>query len=530
MTITEENLPLDSNFDYAVQMFGIVKEFPGILANDHIDFEVKRGEIHALLGENGAGKTTLMNILYALYSANKGDIFINGNITFMKNPYHAMKNGIGMVHQHFMLVPVMTVAENIVLGSEPKSLGICLNQQQMRSKVLEISQQFELHVNPDEYIENMPVGLQQRVEILKILYREANILILDEPTAVLTPQEVKALFKTLKSLKKQGKTIIIITHKLKECLALSDRITVLKGGRLVGTVNTTETNAEELAYMMVGHRIVESKKETLTAGYTLLKINDLKVLNESGILAVNNINLELHASEILGIAGVVGNGQKELAESICGLRRIESGNIEIVDRNDYLHTYSKISPRTLSNMGLSYIPEDRQKTGTVAEFSIAENLILGIQHNKRFYHKKNYLSRMFIDWGTIKRNAKKLIDKFDIRTPSSSTKIRYLSGGNQQKVIVARELSKDPKIVIAVQPTRGLDVGVIDYVHNQLLELRKAGKAILLISSELDEILTLSDRIAVIYEGEIIGYQDPKITTEKRLGLLMAGQRDLGGN
>jgi simple sugar transport system ATP-binding protein len=500
-------------------MENIVKRFPGVLANDHINLEIRKGEIHALLGENGAGKTTLMNILYGLYGPDDdiGKIFINGKEVFIKEPIDAMNSGIGMVHQHFMLVPIMTVAENVILGAETTFSGVRLNYSFSRERVSQISRENGLDIDPDAVIENLPVGLQQRVEIIKILYRGAEILILDEPTAVLTPQEVVELFKTLKALKEeQGKTIIIITHKLKEPMALADRITVLRRGKVVGTVNRDDTSAKDLAEMMIGRKQVALQKSKPDTTETLLNIENLYVEGERGQVAVKGINLEIHGGEILGIAGVVGNGQSELAEAITGLRPVKDGNILLTGKN-----LKNSSTREIYDTGLSYIPEDRQKTGTVGQFTVAENLILGIHHYKKWFLKG--LFSYFFDLKNVNSNADTSIHNYDIRTPSIFTKISSLSGGNQQKVVVARELSKNPYVVIASQPTRGLDVGVIEYVHQRLLEIRNSGKGVLLISSDLDEILAISDRIAVMFEGEIVSIEDPQTTNEQRLGLLMAG-------
>ncbi|MFX0210086.1 MAG: ABC transporter ATP-binding protein [Candidatus Hodarchaeota archaeon] len=503
-------------------MIDIVKRFPGVLANDHINLRIKRGEIHALLGENGAGKTTLMNILYGLYGPDdeNSKILIDGHEAVIKEPIDAMSYGIGMVHQHFMLVPVMTVAENVILGSEPTFHGLRLNVSKMRKQVLEISREFGIEIDPDAVIETIPVGLQQRVEILKILYRGANILILDEPTAVLTPQEVTSLFKTLHTLQNQGKTIILITHKLKEPMALADRITVLRDGKAIGTVNRTDTSPEQLAEMMIGRKLVKLKKESPKIGESILKIQNLFVEDERGQMAVKGISFDVKAGEIVGIAGVVGNGQQELAEAITGLRKAHSGTIQLLDIN-----ITNSNARNVYDLGLSYIPEDRNKSGSVGEFTIAENLIIGLHHHAKWYYQKKLLSQFF-NWRKVFDESKEMVKQFDVRTPSIFTKIHSLSGGNVQKVIVAREISKNPTVIVASQPTRGLDVGVIEYVHNRLLELRNTGKAVLLISSDLDEILTLSDRIAVIFEGNIISFEDPKHTNERRLGLLMAGHKD----
>ncbi|MFX1504654.1 MAG: ABC transporter ATP-binding protein [Promethearchaeota archaeon] len=520
MTISNHSTTTSKD-QLAVKMDNIVKHFPGVLANDHINLEIKSGEIHALLGENGAGKTTLMNILYGLYEPDgkEGKIFVDGKEVSIKKPMDAMSLGIGMVHQHFMLIPIMTVAENVILGSEPTFNGIRLDQSSMRKEVARISREYGLEIDPEEKIEKLPVGLQQRVEIVKILYRGANILILDEPTAVLVPQEVTALFKTLRILQQQGKTIIIITHKLKEPMALADRITVLRRGKLIGTVESSQTSPEELAEMMIGRKLIKIKKTPSERGKILLKVENLSVEGDRGQVAVHGVNFDLREGEILGIAGVVGNGQLELVEAITGLRPIQSGTLQLLDSDITGH-----DTRTIYDLGLSYIPEDRQKTGSVGEFTVAENLIIGLHHHQEWY-REGVLSK-FMNWGKVYDESRDLTKQFDIRTPSIFTKIRSLSGGNQQKVIVARELSKNPSVILAGQPTRGLDVGVIEYVHRRLIEMRDEGKGVLLISSDLDELLTLSDRIAVMYEGEIISYEDPQNTSEQRLGLLMAGHAD----
>ncbi|MHA2226190.1 MAG: ABC transporter ATP-binding protein [Candidatus Hodarchaeales archaeon] len=507
---------------FVIEMVNIVKNFSGVTANDNISLKIRKGEIHALLGENGAGKTTLMNILYGLYTPDdeKSKIFINGNETLIKNPIDAMSNGIGMVHQHFMLVPIMTVAENVILGSEPTFNRTKLDTFKIRETVLNISRQYSLDIEPDAYIENLPVGLQQRVEIIKILYRGAEILILDEPTAVLIPQEVEELFKTLEALREQGNTIILITHKLREPMIIADRITVLRDGKVIGTVKRTETSPEQLAEMMIGRKLVKLKKTPGKLGKVLLKVQDIFVENDKEQMAVKGITLNIKEGEILGVAGVVGNGQKELAEAITGLRKIKSGTILLKN----IET-TKFNAKRIYDLGLAYIPEDRNKFGSVGEFTISENLILGIHHHKDWYYSNNLLSKFF-NWKRVHSKSKERVQQFDIRTPSILTNIHSLSGGNVQKVIVAREISKNPVVIIAAQPTRGLDVGVIEYVHRRIIELRDSGKAVLLISSELDEILTLSDRIAVIFEGQIISFEDPMETNELKLGLLMAGHKE----
>ncbi len=522
MSLSQTSTSSSQQPDYIVQMLNIVKIFPGTIANDNVNFHLKRGEIHALLGENGAGKTTLMNVLYGLYGSDNEEskIIINGNEVSIKEPIDAMNNGIGMVHQHFMLVPIMTVAENIVLGAEPCFNGVRINENQVRKKVLEISKENNLEIDPDSTIEDLPVGIQQRVEILKILYRGADILILDEPTAVLTPQEVTALFKTLKGLQNQGKTIIIITHKLKEPMALADRITVLRKGKFIATVNKDDTTPFKLAEMMTGRKLHKLVKEVKTPGKKLLEIKGISAFDDRQQLALDNVSLEVMEGEIVGIAGVVGNGQTELAEAITGLRPIHTGSVILLGKD-----VTSKNPREIYDIGLAYIPEDRQKDGSIKESAIPENLILGLHHKEKWYRKG--LFSFLLDYNKINSEAEKLVAQFDIRTPSIFTSIGSLSGGNQQKVIVARELSKEPSLILAAQPTRGLDVGVIEYVHTRLLELRKENKGVLLISSDLDEILTLSDRIAVMYEGEIVAFEDPQTTNEQKLGLLMAGHTDI---
>ncbi|MHA2294482.1 MAG: ABC transporter ATP-binding protein [Candidatus Hodarchaeales archaeon] len=515
MIVSNQNVT-DSEVTYAVQMIDIVKKFPGVLANDHVNIDIRKGEIHALLGENGAGKTTLMNILYGLYGPDGGNIVINDRKVMVRDPIDAMNNGIGMVHQHFMLVPIMSVAENVALGAEPSFNGIRLNMAEMRQKVNDISSEYGMEIDPDIKIENLPVGLQQRVEILKILYRKAEILILDEPTAVLTPQEVTELFKTLEFLRQEGKTIVIITHKLKEPMALADRITVLRGGRMIGTVNRENTSAEELAEMMIGRKLMKIEKHPPKQGKILLEIQDLHVEGERGKMAVRGVNLDVKSGEIVGIAGVVGNGQSELAEAITGLKVIQKGSVRLLDKD-----ITGYNPRKIYDIGLSYIPEDRRKDGSIGDFTVAENLILALHHHRKWYRAG--ILRFFMNWRRINDEATDKVKRFDIRTPSVLTRLKSLSGGNQQKVIVARELSKNPSVILAAQPTRGLDVGVIEYVHSRLLELRNDGKGVLLVSSDLDEILAMSDRIVVMYEGEIVAHENPQDTDERRLGLLMAG-------
>lgn len=500
----------------AVEMKSITKQFGDFTANNNISLDVKKGEIHALLGENGAGKSTLMNVLYGLYTPTSGEIYINGEKKDIKDPNDAIKNGLGMVHQHFMLVEPFTVVENIILGMEPTKKGGALDIKTARKNVMEISERYGLKIDPDEKVENISVGMQQRVEILKALYRGADILIFDEPTAVLTPQEIDELISIIKGLSDQGKTIIIITHKLKEIKAMANRCTIIRRGEKIETVKVSEVSESELADMMVG-RQVEFKvdKKDQEPGDNVLKVENLVVQDFRKINQVNGLNLELKSGEILGIAGVDGNGQSELLEALTGLRHIESGNVFLKNED-----ITNKTPRQIQENGLYNIPEDRQRRGLVLEFTIAENLILENFDNDKF-SKKGVLKK-----DEINEFAEKLTEKFDIRPRNINYLAGDLSGGNQQKVIIAREITNDPDVLIAAQPTRGLDVGAIEYVHKYLVEQRNKGKAILLISFELDEILKLSDRISVIYEGEIVKTMKRKETNEREIGLLMAGGKD----
>lgn len=496
----------------AVEMQNITKRFPGVVANDDITFSVLKGEIHGLLGENGAGKTTLMNILYGLYEPDSGEIYVHNQKADISEPSDAISLGIGMIHQHFMLIPPFTVAENVVLGIEPLR-GLLLDREKAAKEVQEISHKYGLAVDPNVKVQELSVGIEQRVEILKALYRGAEILILDEPTAVLTPQEGEELFKVMKSLKEEGKTIIFITHKLKEPMATCDRITVLRKGKLVGTVLAEKTDISSLARMMVGRDVCfEVEKRPHPYGSTVMEVKELEVYNDRGIKALQGVNLVLRKGEILGIAGVEGNGQLELVETLTGLRKAATGKILIKGRDMINH-----SARDIIMAGVSHIPEDRQKRGLILDFSLAENLILGSHFVKPFSH------RFRMDYRRIYTYSDRLVEAFDIRGTGIESQVKYLSGGNQQKVIVAREIGRRPEIIIASQPTRGLDVGAIEYVHEQLLKMREDGMAILLISADLDEVLSLSDRVAVIYEGKIVGERDPQKATEEELGLLMAG-------
>ncbi len=498
----------------AVEMRGITKTFPSVVANDKIDFHVEKAEVHGLLGENGAGKTVLMNILYGLYQADAGRISVNGKEVEMDSPSTAIKMGIGMVHQHFMLVPSLTVAENVILGKEPTKNKVLLDMNSALNDVKDFYERYKLEVDLKAPIHTLPVGAQQRVEILKALYRGADILILDEPTSVLTPQEVEELFKAIRALKEQGKTVIFISHKLREVLAICDRVTVLRRGKVVGTVKADETDLGELAKMMVGRKVVFTfKKKRVKTREVVLKIEDLKAIDDRGLPALKGVAFEVCAFEILGIAGVEGNGQTELGEVLTGLRKAIEGKI-LVDTKDI----TKTSPGERIKLGISHVPEDRHKRGLILDFSVVENLILGI-HNKPPFT----VGRVRLNFEKASNYAKRLIKDFSIKTPNKDTPVRHLSGGTQQRVVVAREFSRKPKLIIASQPTRGLDVGATEYVRKKLVEMRDQGCAVLLISADLDEIWALSDRIAVIYEGKIVAIKDPEKTSEQELGILMAG-------
>ena len=496
----------------AVEMKNISKVFGNFVANDAIDLTVKKGEIHALLGENGAGKSTLMNILYGLYSPTSGTIKINGQVVNFNGPRDAIKKGLGMVHQHFMLIEPFSVVENIILGEEPVN-GIVLDQKKARQDVMELSDKYGLKINPDAKIEDISVGMQQRVEILKALYRKAEILIFDEPTAVLTPQEILELIEILQSLAEEGKSIIIITHKLDEIKALASKCTIIRRGKKIDTVNVSEVSEVELAEMMVGRQVqFKTEKQKAITGNKALIIEDLHVKDARGIMKVENFDLTLYQGEILGIAGVDGNGQSELLEALTGLRKIESGKISLLNKD-----ITNASPKEIRESGLNNIPEDRNKRGLVQEFTVAENLIL-----QRFAEEP-YSKNSILKDKAIHEHAVQLMEDYDIRPRDPEYFAGSLSGGNQQKVILAREIEDGPDVLIAAQPTRGLDVGAIEYIHRFLVEQRDDGKAVLLISFELDEILNLSDRIAVIFEGKIVKILDGEKANEKDLGLLMAG-------
>ncbi|MCP3739156.1 ABC transporter ATP-binding protein [Rossellomorea sp. BNER] len=500
--------------DFVIEMLNIRKEFPGIVANDNITLQLKKGEIHALLGENGAGKSTLMNVLFGLYQPEKGEIRVRGKKVNISNPNIANDLGIGMVHQHFMLVDTFTVTENIILGREPNKMGT-VDIKKAEKEIREISDRYGLSVDPTAKISEISVGMQQRVEILKTLYRGAEILIFDEPTAVLTPQEIKELIQIMKTLIKEGKSIILITHKLKEIMEVCDRVTVIRKGEGIGTLDVEGTNPNELASLMVGREVTfKTEKTPSRPKGNVLEISNLVVKDHRNIPVVKQLDLEVKAGEIVGIAGVDGNGQNELIEAITGLMKAESGSIKLNNKE-----ILNMKPRKITESGVGHIPQDRHKHGLVLDFPIGENMAL------QNYYIKPYSNAGILNYKKIYEKARNLIKEFDVRTPTEYTMARALSGGNQQKAIIGREVDRDPDLLIAAQPTRGLDVGAIEFIHSRLIEQRDNGKAVLLLSFELDEIINVSDRIAVIYEGKIVSIVDPKETTEQELGLLMAGSK-----
>lgn len=496
-----------------LELRGITKRFPGVVANDHVELTLKKGEIHALLGENGAGKTTLMNILYGLYQPDEGEIVVNGKKLEVHSPTDAINAGIGMVHQHFMLIPVFTVTENVMLGDEISGPAGILERGEASKRIRKISEDYHLDVDPDALISTLPVGIQQRVEIIKLLYRNADILILDEPTAVLTPQEADELFKILKSLTAQGKSIIFISHKLREVLTIADRITVIRLGKVVGSTTPKKADENKLASMMVGREVLlRVKKKEAKLGKPVLRLSELRVADDRHHITVDGLSFEVHAGEILGVAGVQGNGQTELVEAITGLRQPVSGTIELLGK-DITHA----GPRQITELGSAHIPEDRQRDGLVLGFPVADNLVLNTYYLAPFSRGINLQEKAILE------TAQKHIHDFDVRTPSAMTPVGSLSGGNQQKVIVARELSRPVKFIVASQPTRGLDVGSIEYIHKQLIARRDQGAAVLLVSPELDEVMQLADRIAVMYRGKIVDILDAKSADKAEVGLLMAG-------
>ena len=496
-----------------VEMKNIVKKFPGMIANKNINFTLKEREIHVLLGENGAGKTTLMNILYGIYKQDEGEIFINSKKVNIKNPKNSIALGIGMVHQHFMLVHNFTVMENIVLGCEPTKLGVLVNFEESYLKVKKIIDMYGFNIDPYSKIEDISVGQQQKVEILKILYKGANIIILDEPTAVLTPSEISELGIIMKNLVREGKTIILITHKLKEVMSMSDRVTIIRRGELIQTVNTKDTSIDELANLMVGRPInLNVYREKIKDFPNILEVKDLRVKDNRGLDVLKGVNFGVQAGEIFGIAGVGGNGQSELVDIITGIKKCTSGEVIFDGEN-----ITNMSPRYIIDKKISNVPEDRHKTGLVLQHPLYENAILGMQHTETFG------KGIFLNYNIVKKYTSDIIKEFDVRTVSYNVEASSLSGGNQQKLIIGREIYKNPKLIIVFQPTRGLDVGAIEYIHRRLIDERDKGKAILLVSLELDEVLSLSDRIGVMYDGKIVKVLDRNVADENKIGILMAG-------
>ena len=501
----------DNGYDLVIQTKGLTKRFSHVVANDNVSVDVRKGEIHCFLGENGAGKSTLSECLYGFFQPDSGQILFKGKPVKISSPSVAIDLGIGMVHQHFVLVEPLTVVENIVLGTKP--MGLFPNLSEAEAKIQELCGAYGVELNPRAKIWQLSVGQQQWVEILKALYVGIDLLILDEPTAVLTPQESERLFEVLQQMKAKGLSIIFITHKLKEVMRVSDRVTILRKGKLVDTVNTADMTREDLACMMVGREVVfRVEKEAVERGAPVLQIKDLTVKNDWKVNALCGINLTLHKNEIIGIAGVGGNGQKELFEALVGIRKVEQGEVKM--NGD---TVTDFSPRQIMTMGIGHVPEDRIQMGLIPDFSVAENLILG-------HHRDAPVRKGFnIDNSYMRDFAEQCVEEFDIVTPSIDQQTQFLSGGNQQKVILARELNQKPRVILANQPTRGLDVGVIEYVHSQLLEMRREGVGILLFSEDLDEIMNLSDRIAVLYKGEIMGVVNSKDARIDEIGLMMAG-------
>lgn len=495
-----------------LELVGITKRFGSLLANDGVSLTLEKGEVHCLLGENGAGKTTLMNVLFGLLRPDEGEIRVNGQRVRIADPGDAIRHGIGMVHQHFMLVPVFTAAENVVLGFEPTRMLGWFDRRRADAEIRRLSAEFGLDVDPHAVVEDLPVGVQQRVEILKALFRDANTLILDEPTSVLTPQETDALFRIMRSLTADGRSILFITHKLKEVLAVADRITVIRRGRVVGTTTPQESGESELASMMVGRNVeLVVRKERADPGPVVLELRGLTILDERGLSVVDHVDLDVHAGEIVALAGVQGNGQTELAEAIAGLRPVAEGTIRVGDES-----LTSASPLRSIRAGVAHVPEDRQVDGLVLPMTLADNLVLDMYADARF---ARHGSRRL---GEVRANAEEKLGEFDIRAFDVEDPVSTLSGGNQQKVVLARELSRPVKLLLASQPTRGLDVGSIEYVHARIVEQRDKGVAVLIISSELDEVLALGDRIAVMFRGRITGICDASAGRE-RIGLMMAG-------
>ncbi len=491
----------------------ITKRFPGVVANDDISLGIRKGEIHAVVGENGSGKSTLMSIVYGLYQADSGEILVRGEPADITDPKIAIDLGLGMVFQHFMLVDTLTVAENVILRAEPHRFRF-IDYKKAISEVAKLADDYGLRVDPLAKVADISVGQEQRVEILKALYRRAEVLILDEPTAVLTPQETEELFEVMQNLREQGNTIVFITHKIKEVLAISDRVSVLRRGELIGTRNTSETSDRELAEMMVGREVLlRVEKTPATPGDTVISIEGLSVRDQRGTEAVKDVSLDIRSGEVLGIAGVEGNGQQQLVEAITGLTRPESGRITL-----HGHPIHNLNPMRIKKRRVSYIPEDRHKRGLILDYSVSDNLILGLHTDHPFVERF-----LFRNEKRIKENARKLVEEYDIRPPNPEQIIKTLSGGNQQKVIVAREFSRNPEFLVCSQPTRGLDIGAIEFIHQEIIRQRDQGTAVLLVSAELDEILSLSDRIAVMYDGRIVATRSAAQADERRLGYLMLG-------
>lgn len=496
-----------------LELRGITKRFPGVVANDSVNLKLQTGEVLGLIGENGAGKSTLMNVLYGLYKPDQGQIVVDDLDTQFLSPADAIASGIGMVHQHFMLVPVFTVAENVVLGIEPTGRYGTLDIDKARSMVLEISDRYHLNLDPDAIIEDLPVGVQQRVEIVKVLLRDAQIVVFDEPTAVLTPSEIIEFFGIVKTLIDAGRGVVFITHKLKEALAVSDRIVVMRRGQVVGEVVPSKASESEIAEMMVGRAVqLVVEKKPAQPGKVVFSVQGLQVVDPNGRALVQEVSFEVREGEIVGIAGVQGNGQTELVEALTGLRKSSAGVVTLdgVDITD-------ASPRRRHEMGIAHIPEDRLRQGLIGGLTISENLVL------TRYHDEEFSSGMMMHWDNARRVSAELVEKYDIRTPSGEMLANTLSGGNQQKVIVARELSRDLRLTIASQPTRGVDVGSIEYIHERIVEERDSRTAILIVSTELDEVMTLADRLLVMYRGRIVASVDPRITSAMDVGLFMAG-------
>jgi simple sugar transport system ATP-binding protein len=506
------------NVKTVVEMRNITKRFPGIVVNDKINLKLRQGEIHALLGENGAGKSTLMNILFGLYQPDEGEIFVNEQKVYMDGPNKAIQLGIGMVHQHFKLVQPFSVTENIVLGNEPRK-GISIDYKHAYKEIEQLSKRYGLNVDPYAKVSDISVGMQQRVEILKTLYRGAEILIFDEPTAVLTPQEIEELMEIMRNLVAEGKSIILITHKLKEIMKIADTVTIIRRGKHIETVAKSATNPQQLAEKMVGRQVsFLLEKKLAQPGEVILDIRDLVVKGSHGLKGLNGASFALRRGEILGIAGVDGNGQTELIEAITGLLKVDSGSIQLLGTD-----ITNQSVRSISESGISHIPEDRHKHGLILDFSLSENMVLST------YYRPEYNHNGFLNYKAIDQHAEALVAEFDVRTPNILVSARSLSGGNQQKAIIAREFNNHPELLIAAQPTRGLDVGAIEFIHQRLVEQRNMNKAVLLISYELDEIMQLSDRIAVLYEGQIVGEVLPEQTDDQELGSMMAGTKVMEG-